>query len=108
MNFKTFIYAFLKDRFNLEKNKEESLGGIDSISGNIYFRGTNLWVLIFAILIASIGLNVNSEAESKVPDTINLVYLKFRRQISEDDLHRLDAWLPQRMKGEKIKIVLDK
>ena len=26
------------------------------------FRGTNLWVLIFAIFIASLGLNVNSTA----------------------------------------------
>ena len=28
----------------------------------IVFRGTNLWILMFAILIASLGLNVNSTA----------------------------------------------
>lgn len=62
MSFKTVSYKFLKDRFNLEKNKEEYGEVIDSITRNIYFRGTNLWVLMFAIIIASVGLNVNSTA----------------------------------------------
>lgn len=35
---------------------------MQSIRDGVTFRGTNLWVLIFAILIASIGLNVNSPA----------------------------------------------
>jgi uncharacterized hydrophobic protein (TIGR00271 family) len=56
------ILIFLKDRFNLEKNKEEYGEVIDAITRNIYFRGTNLWVLIFAIIIASVGLNMNSTA----------------------------------------------
>jgi hypothetical protein len=43
MNFRTVSYKFLKDRFNLEKNKEEYGEVIDSITRNIYFRGTNLW-----------------------------------------------------------------
>jgi len=34
----------------------------DSIEKAIVFRGTNLWILIFAILVASVGLNVNSPA----------------------------------------------
>jgi len=62
MNVSTLIIKFFKDRFNLGKNKEEYGEVIDSITRNIYFRGTNLWVLIFAIFIASIGLNVNSTA----------------------------------------------
>lgn len=33
-----------------------------TIEGGVRSAGTNLWVLIFAILIASIGLNVNSTA----------------------------------------------
>lgn len=32
------------------------------VSKGVEFRGTNLWVLVFAIFIASIGLNVNSTA----------------------------------------------
>lgn len=38
-------------------------GSIDqSIRAGVEFRGTNLWLLVFAILVASIGLNVNSTA----------------------------------------------
>ena len=33
-----------------------------SIKEGIIFKGTNLWVLIFAIIIASVGLNTNSTA----------------------------------------------
>lgn len=62
MNYKERTFHFFKGRFNLEKNKEEYGEVIDAITRNIYFRGTNLWVLIFAIFIASIGLNVNSTA----------------------------------------------
>jgi len=62
MKFNILIINFFKDRFNLEKNKEEYGEVIESIKRNIYFRGTNLWVLMFAIIIASIGLNVNSTA----------------------------------------------
>lgn len=56
------IVTFFNDRFNLDKSKEESTEVIESISRNIYFRGTNLWILMFAIIIASVGLNVNSTA----------------------------------------------
>ncbi len=35
---------------------------IDNIKKNVEFKGTNVWVLIFAIAIASLGLNVNSTA----------------------------------------------
>lgn len=34
----------------------------ESIEKAVVFRGTNLWILIFAILIASVGLNMNSTA----------------------------------------------
>jgi uncharacterized hydrophobic protein (TIGR00271 family) len=33
-----------------------------SIRNGIIFKGTNLWVLVFAIIIASVGLNTNSTA----------------------------------------------
>lgn len=35
---------------------------MDDIRKSVEFRGMNLWVLIFAIFIASIGLNMNSTA----------------------------------------------
>ena len=33
-----------------------------NIRGNIAFRGPNVWILAFSIIIASVGLNVNSTA----------------------------------------------
>ncbi len=35
---------------------------IESIGNSIEFKGTNVWILFFAIIVASIGLNVNSTA----------------------------------------------
>jgi len=34
----------------------------ETIEKGIVFRGTNLWILVFAILVASVGLNMNSPA----------------------------------------------
>ena len=48
--------------FNLLHDKEDEHEVIEQVRGSIVFRGTNLWILIFAILIASLGLNVNSTA----------------------------------------------
>lgn len=48
--------------FNLMSVKEEEQSVIDQVKNGIVFRGTNLWILMFAILIASLGLNVNSTA----------------------------------------------
>ena len=35
---------------------------IDTISKSVEFRGMNMWILVFAIIVASVGLNVNSTA----------------------------------------------
>jgi uncharacterized hydrophobic protein (TIGR00271 family) len=56
------IKLFLADRFNLQDGKADDLTIIGTIQDNVEFTGVNLWALIFAILIASIGLNVNSTA----------------------------------------------
>ena len=48
--------------FNLMSDKEDERQVIDQVSAGVVFRGTNLWILMFAILIASLGLNVNSTA----------------------------------------------
>lgn len=52
----------LKGRFSLLPDKENEEEVIAQISSGVSFRGANLWVLIFAIFIASLGLNVNSTA----------------------------------------------
>ncbi|MBB5438161.1 putative hydrophobic protein (TIGR00271 family) [Pedobacter sp. AK017] len=49
-------------RFDLHVDKADEDDVVLSIKKNADFVGANLWTLIFAILIASIGLNVNSTA----------------------------------------------
>lgn len=56
------LREILHDRFNLEEDKASEEEIIENVKKGIEFRGMNLWVLIFAIFIASIGLNVNSTA----------------------------------------------
>jgi uncharacterized hydrophobic protein (TIGR00271 family) len=56
------LRAMLHERFNLEEDKATEEEIIDNVKKGIEFKGMNLWVLIFAIFIASIGLNVNSTA----------------------------------------------
>ena len=48
--------------FNLTDDAQEPEAVISEVSRNVVFRGTNLWILIFAIVICSVGLNVNSTA----------------------------------------------
>lgn len=48
-------------RFNLFEDLDKP-GTIESIEKGADLKGSNLWTLIFAIFIASIGLNVNSTA----------------------------------------------
>lgn len=48
--------------FKLFSEKEKYHIVVQTIHKGIEFRGTNLWILIFAIFVASIGLNVNSTA----------------------------------------------
>jgi uncharacterized hydrophobic protein (TIGR00271 family) len=56
------LKSFLKEQFNLDDDKANEDEIIERIKKGVEFRGTNLWVLVFAIFIASIGLNVNSTA----------------------------------------------
>ncbi|MCB1174821.1 MAG: DUF389 domain-containing protein [Leptospiraceae bacterium] len=53
--------GFIGHLFNLGDDTDEK-GTIDSIKRGIEFSGGNLWSLVFAIFIASVGLNVNSTA----------------------------------------------
>ncbi len=48
--------------FNLESELEDHDSIYDEIKKGIVFKGTNLWILIFAIIVASVGLNMNSTA----------------------------------------------
>ena len=58
----TVLKSFIADRLNLSEDQADEKDIIDDIKKGIIFKGTNLWVLIFAIFVASVGLNVNSTA----------------------------------------------
>ena len=48
--------------FDIMPDKENEQEIVSQITKGVNFKGANLWVLIFAIFIASLGLNVNSTA----------------------------------------------
>ena len=56
------LWKNIKGYFNALPDKENETEFIKQISNGVTFHGANLWVLIFAIFIASLGLNVNSTA----------------------------------------------
>ena len=60
-NFKT-AFANLKGYFSLNGFLIPQADAEQSIREGVSFRGTNILILIFAILIASLGLNTNSTA----------------------------------------------
>lgn len=48
--------------FNLHTGEDKKENVLENVVNNISFRGANLWILACAIVIASVGLNVNSTA----------------------------------------------
>ena len=52
----------IRDYINLERDLEDFDVIHRSIEKDVDFKGTNLWILVFAILVASVGLNMNSTA----------------------------------------------
>ena len=50
------------DSFRLKGEREDFEVIYTNIDSGVVFKGTNLWVLVFAIIICSLGLNVNSAA----------------------------------------------
>lgn len=47
---------------DLHQGEEDKKKVLENVISNISFRGSNLWILTCAIIIASVGLNVNSTA----------------------------------------------
>jgi uncharacterized hydrophobic protein (TIGR00271 family) len=52
----------IRERINLTDDKADDAVIDERIRGEIHMKGANLWILMFAIFVASIGLNVNSTA----------------------------------------------
>lgn len=47
---------------DLKQGEEDKEKVLEMVTANVSFRGSNLWILACAIIIASVGLNVNSTA----------------------------------------------
>ena len=56
------LWQIIKSYFNVLPDKDGEKYVIKQITNGINFQGSNLWILIFAVFIASLGLNVNSTA----------------------------------------------
>lgn len=56
------LWQIIKNYFNVLPDKNSKIDVITQITDGINFQGANLWILICAIFIASLGLNVNSTA----------------------------------------------
>lgn len=54
-----FVQDF-RTRFNISEDSAPQDQVIEAISKGVPFRGATLWILIFATILASVGLNVNS------------------------------------------------
>ena len=52
----------IRKLFDLREDQDEPEAIDANVRAGLRFAGTNLWVLFFAILVASVGLNVNSTA----------------------------------------------
>lgn len=56
------IKRYLKTILNLKTDQEAEQITYDEIKAGVIFKGTNFWIMAFAIFIACIGLNINSKA----------------------------------------------
>ena len=56
------LWQLVKRCFNVMPGKASEDNVIEQITEGVDFHGANLWILILAIFIASLGLNVNSTA----------------------------------------------
>lgn len=58
----TDITKKVLDFIDLHKGEENKKSVIENITSAVSFKGSNIWILACAIIIASVGLNVNSTA----------------------------------------------
>ena len=60
-DFKTYLKSLIKRYINIGDHIDTE-DAAERIKASIAFRGPNVWILAFAIVLASVGLNVNSTA----------------------------------------------
>lgn len=61
MSYWSQIRDYIKDTANIAEYLDTEAAS-RNIRSNIFFRGPNVWILAFSMIIASVGLNVNSTA----------------------------------------------
>jgi uncharacterized hydrophobic protein (TIGR00271 family) len=54
--------GYFKDILDLRQGEDDKQKTIESIQSSLILKGSNLWILACAIIVASVGLNVNSSA----------------------------------------------
>lgn len=59
---KVSLKAYLRQYFDMSENREKEEDVVKDITSGVTFKGANLWILICAVFIASLGLNINSTA----------------------------------------------
>ncbi|MFZ2968036.1 MAG: TIGR00341 family protein [Sulfuricurvum sp.] len=57
-----YLKTLLSQRLSLTEDKADDLLIDERVRNDVEMKGSNLWILMFAILVASVGLNVNSTA----------------------------------------------
>lgn len=118
----------LLERFQLNKEKESFQTVYETINNGVIFRGTNLWVLIFAIFIASLGLNVNSPGVvigamlisplmgpilgmgfSVAVNDLALLRksLRMGKPMPAADIQKLERWLQARLNTSSVSLVTE-
>lgn len=61
MSFKEYINEHIKPYIYIYDDVD-TVSAAERIKSGIWFKGPNVWILAFAIILASVGLNVNSTA----------------------------------------------
>ena len=56
------VKRYIRTIVNLKTDQEAEQITYDEIKTGALFKGTNLWIMAFAIFISCIGLNINSKA----------------------------------------------
>ena len=61
MNFRDLLKRHLREITSI-RDDLDTQAAAQNIRNNIYFKGPTVWILAFSIVIASVGLNINSTA----------------------------------------------
>ena len=61
MDFRDLLKRHLREITSI-RDDLDTQAAAQNIRNNIYFKGPTVWILAFSIVIASVGLNINSTA----------------------------------------------